>query len=124
MVKCKNCKSIDVKVLDLNFARRKNEGEPTVKGNIFKKQFCCRTCGSEWYSDPEAEKLYFEYKDLKSRTTLVAQIVKRGEPYRVQYIKPDELMRRKELAIILFDKYGSYLDIDPGEWYDIESDVN
>lgn len=123
MIPCKNCKSINVKVSSLDFARVKREGESAAKAGLPKNQFHCWDCGDEWFSDPEAYKVYFEYCDLKPRTTLVAEMIKPGDMYRVQHVDSNELMRRKELAKILFAKYRSFLELEAGEWYDIELDA-
>ena len=122
MIRCKNCNSINVKVSDMNFARTKRSGESSAKAGLPKKQFHCLDCKTTWGSDSEAYKLYFEYGDLRPRTTMVAQTMKPGGTYTAVYIKPEELMRRHELAKILFDKYRSCLDLGAEEWYDIELD--
>ena len=123
MIHCKNCNSINIKVLNLDFARAVNQHDQAVKFNFSKRQFHCLDCETDWNSDPEAYKAYYEYADLLPRTTLVAHVMKPGGTYTAQYIKPEELTRRKELAKILFDKYRSFLDIGAGEWYDIELDA-
>lgn len=69
------------------------------------------------------ETLYEEYKKLEATTRLEAQILKPGQPYKVQYIKPEDLMRRKSLAKELVGKYKDYFKDKPGEWFDLESDV-
>ncbi len=124
MVTCKNCKSTNVKVYDLNFAHRKREGEPSAKVGLSQYQFHCRTCQNMWEFDPEAKKVYFEYANLKPRTTLVAHVMKPDGTYTPQYIKPEELMRRKELARMLSSTYKSHLNLDPGEWFEIERDAS
>lgn len=123
MVRCKKCNSINIKVLDLNFAKRKNEGQPSAKAEDPKKEFYCYGCGDSWFSDPEAEKLYFEYKDLVPRTQMVAQTIKRGEPYKINYIKPHELSRRIEIAKILKEKHQHDLELEAGEWFRIFQDA-
>lgn len=124
MIYCINCSSINVQVKSMDFASRKIEGQASAKANnLPKNRFMCTDCQSNWNSDPEAYKLYFEYANLLPRTTIIAQVVRPGGPYVAQYLNPDELIRRKDLAKILFSKYKSYLDLDAGEWYDIELDA-
>jgi len=41
----------------------------------------------------------------------------------VNYIKLDELMRRKALAKELVKKYKKYFEGKPSEWFDLESDT-
>jgi hypothetical protein len=120
MVYCSKCNSINIRVHDLGFAKKIQDGQLAPKFENSKQQFICDSCNHSWFSDPEAEKLYFEYVGLKERTTLVAKTMKPGGTYTAQYINPQELMRRGELAKILFLKYKSYLDISPEEWYNIE----
>ena len=124
MIKCKKCSSTDVKVKDLNCASRKREGESTVKHTYNKKEFHCRNCDDVWMSIPEAEKDYYEYVDLCNQTTVAVRDVKKdssyGPPTR---IVPEELLRRIELAKIIVGSYEHVLDLDPGEWCDLEEDT-
>lgn len=124
MIYCINCNSINVEVTSMDFARRKMEGQASAKADsIPKNRFMCMDCSSNWNSDPEAYQHYFEYANLIPRTTFVAQTMGPGGTYNAQYINPDELDRREELAKIILDKYRSYLDIGPVEWYNIELDA-
>lgn len=124
MVHCLNCKSTKVKVFDANFAELKPEGQPAVKHSGSKFLYHCWNCNNDWESIPEAEQDYFEYDALKSRTTFVVNEVKPGKSIGpAAYIKPDELLRRHELAKKLVDSYKHVLDLKPGEWFDIEQDA-
>lgn len=107
----------------MNFARKKAEGESATKDNVLKKEFYCYNCSDLWFSDSEVEKLYFEYKDLVPKTEMVAQTIKRGEPYKVNYIKPNELHRRIEIAKILASEHQHDLDLEAGEWFRIFQDA-
>jgi hypothetical protein len=71
----------------------------------------------------KCEFLYEEYKKLKETTHLEAQILRPGQPYKVQYINSDDLMRRKALAKELVENYKEYFKDKPGEWFDLESDA-
>lgn len=124
MIYCINCNSINVEVTSMDFARRKMEGQASAKADVFpKERYMCTDCESNWNSDSEAYQHYFEYANLIPRTTLVAQTMGPGGTYNAQYINPDELNRREELAKIILDKYRSYLNIDPVKWHDIELDA-
>jgi hypothetical protein len=124
MVICPNCKSIKVKVLDLNFAHLKKEGEPADKNPVMDKQFYCEICHHGWCFDPESEKLYLEYIQLKNETTLVVQDMKRGGKYHPQYIDMDKLTKRKDIARRIVSSYQHVLDINPGEWYELHQDAS
>ena len=71
----------------------------------------------------EFKQLYEEYKKLMISTHIQTQIVRPGQPYNVNYIKLDELMRRKALAKELVKKYKKYFEGKPSEWFDLESDT-
>lgn len=123
MIRCGNCKSILVKSIDLNYAKVKNEGEPADTSDLVPEYFQCESCSYGWFVDPEAEKLYLEYKDLVPKTSVVAQVVRPGGTYHVHYIKPDELSRRIELAKILTEKHQHNLNLEAGEWFEIIQDA-
>lgn len=69
------------------------------------------------------EELYSEYKRLVVSTHIEAQILKPGQPYKVNYIKPEELMRRKEIANDLVSNYKDFFQDKPAEWFDLVSDT-
>ena len=69
------------------------------------------------------ENLYREYKKLEVATHIEAQILKRGQPYKIQHINPQDLMRRKILAKELVEHCKDYFEDKPGEWYDIKMDI-
>ena len=69
------------------------------------------------------EKLYEEYKKLKVATHIEAQILKPGQPYKLQSINPDDFMRRKKLAKELVKNYKDHFKGMRGELYDIELDA-
>ncbi len=69
------------------------------------------------------EEVYSEYKKLLVSTHIEAQILKPGQPYKVNYIKPEELMRRKELANELVNDYKDFFEDKPAEWFDLVSDA-
>lgn len=69
------------------------------------------------------ESLYEEYKKLVVSTHIEAQILKPGQSYKVNYIKPNELMRRKELAKELVENYKIFFEGRPAEWFDLERDL-
>jgi|GEM_PF-2556350 len=123
MIRCKKCKSILVKVFNLNFAKRKLEGQAASKIGSTKKQFLCQSCSEEWFFDPNCEKLYFEYLDLKPETTLVAHNMGSDGTYEAQYIDPNKLMRRLELARELIRSYQHMLDIGPDLWLQLSQDA-
>jgi hypothetical protein len=123
MVFCKNCKSINVKVANANFASVKPEGQPSAKQSENKFFFHCWNCESDWESNQEAYQDYYEYDALRGRTTMVAHDMKPGMKIEAQYIDSNELMRRHELAKKIISSYKHLLDLKPGEWYDIEQDV-
>lgn len=123
MIRCSNCKSIKVKILDLNFAKNKNEGEHSDKSDLVNNYFWCETCRNSWYDDPEAEKLYFEYIQLKNETTLAVQDTSVRGTYTPQYLDPNKLERRKNITKELVSSYQHILNIGPGEWYEIHQDA-
>lgn len=123
MIYCLSCNSLNVEVLETNFYSEKVGDDVSKELKIPNKEFYCQNCSNAWYSDPVAYKLYMEYLELIPRTTLIAQTIKSGGSYTVQHIDYEGLVRRKELAKILSEKYKSYLDVNPGEWYEIERDA-
>lgn len=70
------------------------------------------------------QKLFEEYKKLEASTHIEAQILKRGEPYKVNYIKPEELMRRKEVAQELVNSCKDFFKDKPAEWFDLQRDIS
>jgi predicted house-cleaning noncanonical NTP pyrophosphatase (MazG superfamily) len=70
------------------------------------------------------EKIYEEYKRLVVSTHIEAQILKPGQPYKVNYIKPEELTLRKELAKKLVNEYKDFFEGKPAEWFDLQRDTN
>jgi|SRR3989338_10430212 len=123
MVHCLNCKSTKVKVTNANFASVKLERQPSAKQTENKCFFHCWDCESDWESKPEALDDYYEYEALRGRTKLVAHDMRPGVKIEAQYINPDELMKRHELAKKIVDSYKHLLDLKPGEWFDIEQDA-
>jgi hypothetical protein len=124
MVNCQKCRSVNVKVEGLNFAKLKIEGIPAEKGNEEKYSFLCFDCGSSWVSEPQVRKDYYEYLWLKGRTDLIVRDVgARGTYGPPQHIDKDEMMKRAELAKKISSSYTHVLDIDPGEWHDIHLDA-
>lgn len=125
MVWCKNCKSIKVKVNNLNFAEAKAEGEPSVKYTYNKFSFFCHDCENQWESIPEAEEIYFRYVDLKAKTQLTVYDVNeyKNSPLPIVPLSIVDLTKRKELAKEIIEHYRHVLDIDPGEWYEIKQDA-
>ena len=69
------------------------------------------------------EELYSEYRKLVVLTHIEAQILKHGQPYRVNYIKPEDLMRRKEIVSDLGNNYKDFFQDKPAEWFDLVSDA-
>lgn len=69
------------------------------------------------------EELYSEYRKLVTSTHIEAQILKPGQPYKVSYIKPEELMRRKEVAKELVNNYKDFFQDKSAEWFDLVSDT-
>ncbi len=124
MVICKNCNSMNVKVANGNFASAKPEGQPAVVHKFNKYFFHCWDCESNWESIPEAEKDYLDYVWLRDRTTLVARSMGSDGSYGpAQFIEASELMRRTELAKKIHGSYRHLLDLDPGEWHEIDQDA-
>ncbi|MEZ4211110.1 MAG: hypothetical protein R3B39_02380 [Candidatus Paceibacterota bacterium] len=123
MVTCKKCNSISVKVSDLNFATVKPEGQPAAKIGHTKKEFYCHSCGEIWMFDLECERLYFEYLDLKRKTMMFVQDLRSLNKIPPPHIESHDLMRRNELAKKLVTGYKHMLDIDPGEWHELEQEA-
>jgi hypothetical protein len=125
MIYCKKCNSINIAIIDKNFAHLKKEHCPAVKLNLLKIQYHCRDCESDWNFDPKASEIYSEYIDLKHKTALTAHDMKHNKTIHLSYtyINGNELMRRKELAKILFNEYKSHLNLNPENWHDIEFDA-
>ena len=123
MAYCLNCKSTNVKVADANFTELKLEGQLAAKHTESKYYFHCWNCESDWESDPEAQRDYYEYDGLRNSTTFVAHSMKPSGKIEAQYINPDELLRRHELAKKIISSYRHLLDLSPGEWFGIEQDA-
>lgn len=116
MIRCKNCKSIDIKINSLNFASRKNEGEPTKKDEPINKEYYCRSCSSTWFYDPKCEDLYNEYLKLKADTDLIVKKVESGVSCIPPYSDKSKILRIKEIAKDLIENYQHILDIGLNEW--------
>ena len=69
------------------------------------------------------QELFEEYKKLEASTHIEAQILGRGELYKVNYIKPEELTRRKEVAKELASVCKDLFKDKPAEWFDIQRDI-
>jgi hypothetical protein len=69
------------------------------------------------------EEIYEEYKRLVVSTHIEAQILRPDQSYKVNYIKPEELTRRKELAKELVKDYEDFFDGKPAEWFDLGLDA-
>ncbi len=124
MLRCKKCNTLNnIKILNLNFAKKKIEGQPATKMGQINQQYYCHSCNNTWFFDHKCMKLYAEYQKLKPETTLVAQIIKNGGAYNIQHIDTAKLMRRTEIARDLVDNYQHMLDIDAGKWYELFQDV-
>ena len=124
MITCKNCKSKNVKVVHMNFASAKPEGQPAAKHEYDKYSFFCFDCEQKWESDAQVQKDYLEYLWLRDRTSIpVRDMNPNGNYGPTPFIDSSELTRRKELAKKIFDSYKHTLDISPSEWYKIEQDT-
>lgn len=123
MVTCQRCQSTNVRVNNGNFARTKPEGERSAVHTNNKYFFYCEQCEDKWESTPEEERDYFEYARLRDRTTLVVRNVGKDGSYGpAQHIDSGELSLRVELAKKIVNSYKHLLDLDPGEWHEIEHD--
>lgn len=69
------------------------------------------------------DELYEEYKQLVVSTHIEAQILRPGQPYKVNYIKPEELTRRRLLAEELVENYEVYFRDKPAEWFALQQDT-
>lgn len=120
MVRCKNCKSLNVRVGNLDFAQVKPEGMPAAKYDGPNHDFYCWDCESQWQSGPKDWEPYFEYKNLVHKNRLIAHDMPSDGSYQVQYLgEPAEFDRIKELAKILVSSYQHLIVIDPSEWHEI-----
>ncbi len=122
MIICK-CGSIRVDVKNLDFARAKPEGAPTVKYTGPNRAFYCYDCTSKWKSNSEDWKLYYEYQSLVPKTTFTVHDMKDGNYGPAPYIDQDDLLRRDEIAKILVKSYQHLLDLSPSEWHNIKLDA-
>ena len=123
MVTCPKCQSTNIKVNNGNFARTKPEGERSAVHTHNKYFFYCEQCENKWESTPDEEKDYLDYVWLRDRTTLVVRdVAKDGSYGPAQHIDSGELSRRIELAKKIVATYKHLLDLDPGEWHEIEQD--
>ena len=112
-----------MKEMDLNFASTKKEGEPADSSELLPEYFQCESCSHGWFTNPEARKLYLEYKELVPKTEAVSQIARPRGTYTVYHIKPNELSRRLEIARMLKDNHQHDLNLDPGDWFEIFQDA-
>jgi len=69
------------------------------------------------------KKLHQEYKELVVKTHIEAQILRPGQPYCVNYISPDDLVKRKLLAKKLAIHGAEYFKDFPEDWFDIQRDA-
>ncbi|KKP78412.1 MAG: hypothetical protein UR77_C0003G0019 [Candidatus Nomurabacteria bacterium GW2011_GWC2_35_35] len=123
MVTCPNCKLKKVKVVHMNFASLKPEGQPAKKQEYDTYSFFCFDCEHQWESDPQVQKDYLEYLWLRDRTSMIARDMNSDRSYGpAPFIDSSELTRRNELAKKIVNSYKHALDISPSEWYKIEQD--
>ncbi len=71
----------------------------------------------------DCEALLKEYKELAAKTHIEAQILRPGQPYKVNIIVPEDLMRLKVVAKELVKNCKGHCNADISEWYDIEVDA-
>ncbi len=69
------------------------------------------------------EDLYREYREIEAITHIEAQALKRGQSYVAQYIKPDDLIKRKSLAKELVLNCELYFKNKPDEWFDLKEEI-
>jgi len=128
MIRCpkQNCKSLG-KVVDLNFAKLKQEGEPADKSELLDKEGYCYVCGYGWILDvEEAGKLYDEYVKLRQEVDemFVVYDPKKELPRTPKPINSEKLGRMKELATILTTEHQHNLDVSASEWFEIIRDAS
>lgn len=124
MIRCSNCESINVRVSNGNLPSVKPEGQPSAMCTYNRNLFYCRNCENKWESIPEAEQDYSEYIQLCYRTRIVSRDLKRDGGYGPALnICPEELSQQKDLAKKIVSTYKHVLNIDCGEWHDIEQDA-
>ncbi|HEY4507743.1 MAG TPA: hypothetical protein VJJ47_02620 [Candidatus Paceibacterota bacterium] len=125
MITCPNpdCKSTRVKVVDLNFASLKREGEPADRSPLKPPTFYCHDCRREWASSPEADSLYAEYVTLRDENRPAGQVGGTGGSYEVPQVIATRAHRRNEIAQKLRDNHPQHLDLSPDEWLQISEDA-
>ncbi len=69
------------------------------------------------------EDIYNEYKVVAARTAIVAQVLRPGQPYHVNIIHPEDLIRLKHFARLLVEHFEDRIR-DAGEMYEIAQDAD
>lgn len=125
MIRCPKCKSLG-KVVDLNFAKLKREGEPSDKSELLDKEGYCPVCGHDWILDSGAYDFYNEYVVLRNEVAQMVVVYDHGKglPYNPKPMDVDKLIRMKELAKLLSDEHRHNLDVAAGEWFEIIRDAS
>lgn len=124
MVTCKNCKSINVNIQNLDFARAMSEGSSAVKYTGPHNDFYCQDCETQWQSGPQDWEPYYEYQDLVSKTEMFAHNMSPSGKYQTQEVGSfADFEKREILAKELVSSYKHLLDLEAGIWFDIEKDT-
>ena len=108
----------------MDYARTKPEGMAAAKYSGPHDSFYCWDCKVQWESNPKDWELYYEYKVAVEKTTLVAHNMSPDGGYQVQTLgdMPD-FEKRERLAEELVSSYRHLLNLDAGEWFEIEQDT-
>jgi len=72
---------------------------------------------------PSFEEIYKDYKAVRERIEMITQIGKPGQTYHVNVIHPEDLIRGKELAKLLIEKFANEVT-DPAELFEISKDAD
>ncbi len=120
MIICPECNLKDVKAVELNYAKRKREGEPAAKGEVIPLSFFCYNCKHEWEADPKCEPLYQEYVRLEGLTRQVAVDKSALGTREITRINGLDILNRTKVAKKLVGLCKSSLNLPPGEWLVVE----
>lgn len=124
MVTCPQCKSTDVKVNDINFARALKADGSAHKHTYDQKAFYCRKCEFQWQTTLESDKAYWDYVHLKAKTAMGTGNGNTDGSYGpAPAIDHNDISLRKEFAKRLIGSCAHLLDLPASEWWDIEQDA-
>ena len=107
----------------MNFAYRKAEGQASAMAGAKKDSFLCNSCEVIWVTDPKAWPLYWNYKQLDDKNSLMANTMGNDGSYvRQENLDGTEMELIHQLAKELLN-FQDCLTLDILEWRKIKEEA-